>query len=339
MKAGMIVRYAILAGLLLLGWLRWERIGGIVAGGAADEWIALLTWLVALVLLPAPELARRRAGRRKGLFVARFRQNRLALGGIAAMVLLYLVALLTPILAPYPPEEQNLEEGRFLSPSKGHLLGTDKYGRDILSRILYGARISLSIGFVSVAISLTIGATVGAVAGYFPGAVDQVLMRFVDVLISFPRLVLLLAIIALFSPSIFLLVAVLGLTGWMGTARIVRGEVLSLREREFVLAARALGYRAPRIIFLHILPNVMAPIIVAATLNIGNTVMLEASLSFLGLGVQPPTASWGTMVSAGREALGEAWWISTFPGLAILLTVVSFNLVGDGLGDALDPRK
>ena len=254
------------------------------------------------------------------------------------MMLLYLVALLTPLIAPFEPNIQNLETGRLLPPSSDHLLGTDKYGRDILSRILYGSRISLFIGFVAVGISLTIGTLVGAVAGFFRGAIDTALMRFVDVLLSFPRLVLLLAVIALFQPSIFLLVAVLGFTGWMGTARIVRGEVLSLREREYIVAARALGFSAPRTIFFHILPNVMAPIIVAATLNIGNTIMIEASLSFLGLGVQPPTASWGSMINQGREVLSHAWWVATFPGFAILSTVVCFNLVGDGLRDALDPR-
>jgi peptide/nickel transport system permease protein len=253
------------------------------------------------------------------------------------MLVLYLAALLTPILAPSEPNRQNLDAAS-IPPSAEHPLGTDPFGRDVLSRILYGSRISLFIGFVSVAIAVTLGALVGAAAGFLGGAVDWILMRVVDVILSFPRLVLLLAVIALFQPSIFLLVAVLGLTGWMGTARIVRGEVLSLREREFVLAARALGFSRRRILFAHILPNATAPIIVAATLNIGNTVMIEASLSFLGLGVQPPAASWGTMINDGRDLLTSAWWLATFPGLAILFTVVGFNLVGDGLRDALDPR-
>lgn len=270
--------------------------------------------------------------------VERFRRNRLACAGLVAMAILYLCSALTPVLAPYPPQEQNLETGRLIPPSADHPLGTDKFGRDLWSRILYGSRISLTIGFVSVVIAVTVGTFVGLVAGYFRGWVDTLLMRIVDTLLSFPRLILLLAVIAVFRPSIFLLVAVLGLTGWMGTARIVRGEVLSLREREYILAARALGFRAPRILFFHILPNVLAPIIVAATLNIGHTIMLEASLSFLGLGVQPPAASWGSMINEGREMLTHAWWISTFPGLAIVFTVVCFNLVGDGLRDAIDPR-
>lgn len=271
-------------------------------------------------------------------FARRFRRNRLALAGAAGIALLYLAALLTPVLAPHPPNEIDLDGGSYRPPSAGNPLGTDKYGRDVFSRILYGSRISLSIGLISALIAVSVGTFAGVLAGYFRGAVDTGIMRGVDMLLAFPRLILLLAIIALFRPSIFLLVAVLGLTGWMGTARIVRGEVLSLREREFILAARALGFRAPRIVFRHILPNVLAPVIVAATLNVGSTIMIEASLSFLGLGVQPPTASWGSMINDGREALTSAWWIATFPGLAVLLTVICFNLLGDGLRDALDPR-
>jgi peptide/nickel transport system permease protein len=252
---------------------------------------------------------------------------------------LYALALVTPLVAPYDPNLQgNLLTERFVGLSPAHPLGTDQFARDVLSRLLYGARISLSIGFLAVAISVTIGTTLGAVAGYLGGLVDTAIMRFVDMVISFPRLVLLITIIALFEPSIFLITAVLGLTLWPGTARIVRGEVLSLKEREFVQAAVALGYSRPRIIFRHLIPNALAPVIVAATLGIGNTIVLEAGLSFLGLGVQPPTPSWGTMVEAGRGQLLDAWWLSTFPGLAIVFTVLSFNLVGDGLRDALDPR-
>jgi len=268
-----------------------------------------------------------------------FARNRTAVAGSIVIVGLYALALVTPLVAPYDPNFQgNLITERFVGLSTTHPLGTDQFARDVLSRLLYGARISLSIGFLAVAISVTIGTLLGAVAGFLGGLVDAVIMRFVDMVISFPRLVLLITIIALFEPSIFLITAVLGLTLWPSTARIVRGEVLSLREREFVQAAVALGYSKPRIIFRHLIPNALAPVIVAATLGIGNTIVLEAGLSFLGLGVQPPTPSWGTMVDAGRGNLLDAWWLSTFPGLAIVFTVLSFNLVGDGLRDALDPR-
>ncbi|MFQ5538684.1 MAG: ABC transporter permease [Gemmatimonadota bacterium] len=255
------------------------------------------------------------------------------------IVLMYYVAFITPLIAPYDPTALGADlAGRFAPPSAAHLLGTDQLDRDVLSRILYGARISLSIGFVAVGIAVTIGTLVGAVAGYAGGVVDRMLMRFVDMVMAFPRLILLIAIVALVEPSIFLIVAVLGLTLWPTTARIVRGEILKLREAEFVLAARALGFSTPRIIFRHLVPNALAPVIVTATLGIGNTIVLEAGLSFLGLGVQPPTPSWGSMVADGRAHLLDAWWISTFPGLAIVFTVLAFNLVGDGLRDALDPR-
>ena len=268
-----------------------------------------------------------------------FARNRTAVVGAMVILGVYLVAVLTPLLAPFGPAVQgDLLTERLVAPGGAHPLGTDQFARDVLSRLLYGARVSLSIGFIAVGISVTIGTLLGAVSGFFGGMVDAALMRFVDMVISFPRLVLLILVIALFEPSIFLIVTVLGLTQWPGTTRIVRGEVLSLREREFVQAARALGFGRARIILRHVIPNVLAPVIVAATLGIGNTIVLEAGLSFLGLGVQPPTPSWGTMVADGRNVLIDAWWISTVPGLAIVLVVLSFNLVGDGLRDALDPR-
>lgn len=273
------------------------------------------------------------------LAVRAFSKNRTAVAGSIVIVCLYLVALVTPLIAPHDPNVQgDLVTERLAGLSFANPLGTDHFARDILSRLLYGARISLTIGFVAVGISVTIGTLIGAVAGFLGGVVDGVIMRVVDMVISFPRLILLITIIAIFEPSIFLIVAVLGLTLWPTTARIVRGEVLSLREREFVQAAQALGYPKRRIILRHLVPNALAPVIVAATLGIGNTIVLEAGLSFLGLGVQPPTPSWGTMVADGRDHLLNAWWLSTFPGLAIVFTVLSFNLVGDGLRDALDPR-
>ncbi|HET9332396.1 MAG TPA: oligopeptide ABC transporter permease [Gemmatimonadota bacterium] len=320
-----------------------------LADGRVGDWIALVTLAVTLVgfwvwgILDVAVVATRpvkRTGVSQWRIAARrFRRNRLAMAGLAIMALLYWVTLLAPFIAPYDPNFQgNIVLDRYQSPSMEHLLGTDKFGRDIFTRILYGARISLSIGFISVAISITLGTFLGASAGYFRGWVDTAISRFIDMMLSIPRLVLLLVIVAMFEPNIFVIVAALGLTGWEGSARIVRGQFLALREQEFVQASRALGYSDWRIILRHILPNTLAPIIVIATLGIGTTILLEAALSFLGLGVQPPTASWGSMVDDGRDAMITAWWISTYPGLAIVLTVVAFNLLGDGLRDALDPR-
>ena len=334
-------------GMLLIVATRPGRIAD-AASGPWDERLAVGTLLASLIaswLWSWREVAQaERAGGLVGvsqwdLAVRAFSKNRTAVAGLIVIVALYLLALVTPLVAPHDPNMQyDLQTTRLVGMSAAHPLGTDQFARDVLSRLLYGARISLTIGFVAVGISVTIGTLLGAVAGFFGGIVDGAIMRFVDMVISFPRLILLITIIAIFEPSIFLIIVVLGLTLWPGTARIVRGEVLSLREREFVQAAEALGYPKRRIIMRHLIPNALAPVIVAATLGIGNTIVLEAGLSFLGLGVQPPTPSWGTMVAAGRNNLLGAWWLSTFPGLAIVFTVLSFNLVGDGLRDAMDPR-
>ena len=324
-----------------------ERVRATLTGGRLDYWIALCSLLLAMAVTWGAGIAPAIRGPGTGLrpeslgAIAwrEFRRNRLALLGLYLMGVLYLATLLGPYLTPYEPDIiRDIAASRHLSPSLAHLMGTDKFGRDVLTRVLYGARISLSIGFVAVTISVTLGTLVGAVAGYFGGLTDSVLMRAVDTLISFPRLVLLITVIALFEASMFLVIVVLGLTLWPSTARIVRSEVLSLREREFIEAARALGLSSRRIILRHIVPNVMGPVIVAATLGLGNIILIEAGLSFLGLSVPPPTPTWGNMINDGREYLVQAWWVTTFPGLAIVLTVVAFNLIGDGLRDALDPR-
>ena len=330
-------------------WIVVARFGRVASayGGTWDERLAMGTLLVGLACawlwswrdVSGPLELKRVGVSQWDLAVRAFSRNRTAVVGLIVILALYVIAFVTPLIAPYAPGLQgDLIVERFVALSATHPLGTDQFARDVLSRLLYGARISLLIGFVAVSISVTIGTLLGAVAGFIGGVVDSVIMRFVDIVISFPRLVLLITIIALFQPSIFLITAVLGLTLWPGTARIVRGEVLSLREREFVQAATALGFSKTRIILRHLIPNALGPVIVAATLGIGDTIVLEAGLSFLGLGVQPPTPSWGTMVADGRNVLLNAWWLSTFPGLAIVFTVLSFNLVGDGLRDALDPR-
>jgi peptide/nickel transport system permease protein len=301
--------------------------------------IALWAWAMYDLRVRAARPIRRFGDSQWAIAARHFRKNRLAMAGLIVMLLLYVVALLAPLIAPFDPTAQgDIVLTRYRPPSLENPMGTDKFGRDILSRVLYGARISLTIGFIAVGLSVTLGTTVGALAGYFGKWVDAVLMRFTDMMLSFPRLILLIVIIALFEPSIWLVVIVLGLTGWMSVARIVRGEVLSLREREFVQAARVLGMNDVRIISRHIIPNILAPVIVYTTLGIGNTILVEAALSFLGLGVQPPTPSWGNMISDGRDSLITAWWIATFPGLAIVATVTAFNLLGDGLRDAMDPR-
>jgi len=345
---GLVLAWGLIAGLTYLSWGRITGMPG-MRRVPIDMYLAVATlallalgmvlWTVRGVMRQRSRAERVRGDSQWAIAGRHFRKNRMAMGGLAIMILLYVVTLITPLIAPYDPAAQgDIVMTRYLPPSAEHLMGTDKFGRDIFSRVLFGARISLSIGFIAVGISITLGTLLGAVAGYFGGLTDGVLMRLTDMMLSFPRLVLLIVVIALFEPSIWLVVTVLGLTGWMGTARIVRGEVLSLREREFVQAARALGMGDTRIILRHVIPNTLAPVIVSATLGIGQTILTEASLSFLGLGVQPPTPSWGNMVSDGRDALVSAWWIATFPGLAIVFTVIAFNLLGDGLRDALDPR-
>jgi peptide/nickel transport system permease protein len=267
----------------------------------------------------------------------RFRKNRLSVAGAVTVALLMSVALLAPLISPYDPTAIDVHD--VLSPpSIRHPLGTDDLGRDVLSRIIWGSRISLSVGFVAVGISIAIGVIVGAMAGYYGGAVDSLLMRFVDIMLTIPTFFLILAVIAVVEPSIGTIMVVIGITSWMGVARLVRAEFLTLKERDFVLAARASGVNNRGIIFRHILPNALSPVFVAATLGVANAVLVEAALSFLGLGVQPPNPSWGNILTVGKDNIEVAWWLSLYPGLAILVTVLSYNLMGEGLRDSLDPR-
>lgn len=329
---------------LLLAVAAMPRIGSVPGSRSVELWVALITlvivlagiWLGAMLDLrsaPSPDAA----GSALSVAWRRFRRSRTALVGLGIIVLLYVVMLLAPLIAPYGPAEQIFV--RFLPPSTENWLGTDRLGRDILSRILFGARISLTIGFVATAISIVVGTAIGSVAGFIGGRTDALLMRFTDLFLAFPRLVLLILIVALFGRSITILILVLGLTQWPAVTRIVRGDVLSVREREFIQAAHALGFSRARVLLRHVIPNVLGPVIVAATLGIGNTIVLEAGLSFLSLGPMPPTPTWGAMIEGGRDVLISSWWVSTFPGLAIVVVVLAFNLVGDGLRDAFDPRS
>lgn len=264
--------------------------------------------------------------------------NPLALAGFIIIVLVFLLSMLAPIIAPYDPNDINVK-AILLEPSMQHWLGTDGLGRDVLSRMLHGGRISLLVGLVAVGISTAIGVLLGAVAGFYRGWVDALIMRLVDIMLSIPSFFLILAVIAFLTPSIINIMIVIGLTSWMGVTRLVRAEFLSLSEREFVTASRTLGAKDARLIFTHLLPNSLTPIIVSAVLGVAGAVLMESGLSFLGLGVQAPQASWGNILTDGKEYIQFAWWLSLFPGLAILITVLGYNLLGEGLRDALDPRS
>ena len=266
----------------------------------------------------------------------RLRHNRMAMIGAVIVLVMFVLAMAAPLLGRDPGAIDIAV--RLQAPNWHHPLGTDDLGRDVLTRILFGARISLLVGFVAVGIATAIGIALGAVAGYYGRWVDTLLMRFVDIMLCFPTFFLILAVIAFLDPSIWNIMIIIGLTGWMGVARLVRAEFLSLRERDFVMAARAIGANDARIIFRHILPNALSPVLVSATLGVAGAILTESALSFLGIGVQPPTPSWGNMLIAGKQTLGTAWWLSVFPGLAILVTVLGYNLLGEGIRDALDPR-
>jgi len=271
------------------------------------------------------------------LFWRTFSRNQLACVGGVVVGLLVLMALFAPYLAPHDPHWPDVKRS-LEPPSRTHLLGTDQIGRDVLSRMLYGSRVSLAVGFVSVGIATMIGVLLGAMSGYHGGVVDGLIMRVVDLMLVFPRFFLLLAVLAFLQPSIWTIMAVIGFTGWMGVARLVRAEFLSLKEREFVIWSQSIGASAFRIIWRHILPNAMPPVLVAMTLGIPAAILTESGLSFLGLGVQPPYATWGNILKDGKDAIGIAWWLAGYRGLAILVTVLCYNLLGEGIRDALDPR-
>ncbi|WLD94788.1 oligopeptide ABC transporter permease [Alkalihalobacillus sp. AL-G] len=271
--------------------------------------------------------------------IDKFVKNKLAVIGLIVLTLIIASAICAPLLTHYNPADMQLLK-KLQPPNSEHWLGVDTLGRDMYTRLLYGARVSLLVGFASVTASIFIGTIIGAFAGYYGGKIDAFLMRVVDVFLSFPSLFLLITLVTIFEPSIDKLILAFALFGWTTTARLVRGEFLSLRSREFVLAAKTMGVKSYKIIFSHILPNAMGPIIVTATLNVGIVILAESALSYLGLGIQPPTPSWGNMLQDAQSLtiMNTAPWYPIFPGVMILITVLAFNFVGDGLRDAFDPK-
>lgn len=266
----------------------------------------------------------------------RFRRNKMAMVGAITIILLIFIAVFAPWVAPYDPYKVDLKE-QFIAPGAKYLLGTDMYGRDVLSRVIFGTRISLIIGLVPSIISMVLGSVLGIISGYYGGKVDTVIMRVADMVMAFPSLLLAMAVMYTLGANLYNIFIALSIVGWAGTARVVRAQTLSIKEKEFVEAARAIGVKNWIIMIRHIFPNCVAPLLVLLTLGIPEAIMSEASLSFLGVGAQPPTPSWGLMISNGKEYLFSAPWVAISPGFAILIIVLAFNFLGDGLRDALDP--
>lgn len=271
----------------------------------------------------------------------RFRQHKLAVASAAILAVLITAVILAPLIAPIPPNEIHVEAGRYAPPSADHWLGTDSVARDVWSRLIYGGRVSLAVGVAAITIRLSIGTLIGGIAGYYGGAVDSVLMRITDVSLAMPTLIIVLAVVSLLGPSIRNLILVVGFLGWGGISRLVRGQFLSLREKDYVLAAECIGTQNWRIMTRHLLPNLVGPLTVAATFGVADAILLEAALSYLGLGVQPPTPSWGNMLEGAKQVsvLKSMPWIWVPPGFMIAITVLTINIMGDGLRDALDPRS
>ena len=293
-----------------------------------------------VVALPAPVSVEERQWL---MTLRRLARRRTALFGLGVVSIVLLAAAFAPWLTPFDPLEQDInqrlrEPGWQTAEGRVHALGTDHLGRDILARVIFGSRIALAVGFSAVLISGVLGMAIGLVSGYFGGKVDDFFMRLADIQLAFPFILLAIAVIGVLGPSLRNIIIVIGVSSWVVYARVVRGEVLSIRERDFVQAAIALGSRDGRVLVRHVLPNAFTPWLVVATLDMARVIVIESALSFLGLGVQPPTPTWGGMLADGRVYLSTAWWLATFPGLAILVTVLGINLLGDGLRDTLDPR-
>ena len=335
--------------LSVLIW-RWSRVEHAFADRAIDELGAALFLILSLAgtvwfshhdvrrLVHRPTIPFEGKSPMR-IAMRRFSANSLAVVSVYVIVFMYLIAILAPLLAPHDPDTMDrVLETRYLAPSWVHLMGTDEFGRDLLSRAIYGARVSLSIGMLAMLVSKGIGTTYGAIAGYVGGWVDDVMMRGVDVVIAFPTFYLMLMLVGVFEANIVVLVLILGLTSWPGTARYIRGEILSLKQQEFAESARAIGLPGRLILMRHLIPSALSPVLVSAALSVAGMIGAEAGLSFLGLGIRPPTPSWGNMVSAGQDALLVAWWVAFFPGALLATTLISFSLLADGLRDAFDPK-
>ena len=260
--------------------------------------------------------------------------NKLTFFGMGIVGFFIIIAVFAPIIAPYNPGQIDIEN-ILTAPSNSHIFGTDSLGRDLFSRMIYGTRISLLVGFIAVGIAALLGIALGSIAGYYGKWVDTIIMRFIDIMLCFPTFFLILAVIALLEPSIINIMIIIGATSWMGMARLIRAEILSLKERDFIYAERAIGASDLRIIIRHLIPNAMAPVLVSITLGIAGAILVESSLSFLGIGVQPPTPSWGNILSEGKAVMGAGWWMMLFPGLAIFITVLGYNLLGEGIREKL----
>jgi len=323
---------------------RLSMLMDLVVSPRPQDRLGALAIVIALSLLYAaavvPQLLDRRVRESAwGEMMQRFQANRMAVVGLLLFLILLSASLLTPLLSPYDPAAQSdPAQQQYQPPSRAHLMGTDRLGRDVFSRVLYGSRVSLAVGVLAVSLASVLGLVFGAFAGYVGGWVDEAAMRVVDGLLAFPRLLLVLTLLAFLVNSFWLVVLLLAGTGWMGVSRLVRAQVLSLKERDFVQAAVAAGVGPARIVCKHLVPNTIGVVMVASTLRIGTIILFESYLSFLGLGVRPPTPSWGLMVFEGRDVLLSAWWVSAFPGIAIVLAVIACNLVGDGLRDAADVK-
>ena len=338
------------AGLILLLIFKWDKFSSTFSSKAFDMWLAaifmILAWMAMVFIsikhtydclidkLPKPKIKTPLV-----LAARRFKENKLAVISLYVICFFYLIAVLAPFLAPYDPSAiDNVLETRYQPPSWDHPFGTDEFGRDLYSRALYGARVSLSVALLAVLIAISIGTLYGSVVGYFGGIIDNIMMRFVDVFIAFPTFFLLLMLVGVFQASIVAMVLILGLTSWPGTARFIRGEVLSLKEKQFTEAARAIGLPHRTIILRHLIPNGISPVLVSAAMMVSGMIYAESGLSFLGIGIRPPTPTWGNMMGSGRDALLVAWWVALFPGGILCATMLSFNLLADGIRDAFDPK-